>query len=573
MKTRRPTKKKVEKKAHKKVLAALLLSPLLSSQSLPANSFDQKDLNNEVIIAANWQQHSGEYAAYFYQSFNSATDQLEAILKRIPEGKKPAIITDIDDTLISGTPYFTSMVDTNESRSIERSRFWWNHQEAEALPGSVDFLQKANSLGIEIFYISGRFNDVKAITINKLKQLGYPVSSENHVILQEERNVTLSKEDKRQHIIKAGYHPIMLFGDQLDDLGEVDKGLYPEKKKWVSQHQDKLGTQWFILPNTVYGFWEEAISKDYRTLSPEEKHRVRIQEVNDKELPVPVPESYWQHIIMADLWIRKSADFNATALQTYNLASKALEVPENRHANNPAIVVDIDGTLIDYPPFHLAPPLCKTFTEPEEKMRNYEKQLEATSIPGAREFLNKAAALGYEIFYLTAREHSSGRSGHKGDVESLTLKQLVYNGFPKVTRTNLLNRSKYCPVNKKSCDKEHQRKAITSGRINGKKYDVRLFVGDLLDDFDLKEKGLSPFDRASVEKTKSFYGRRYFIIPNPVNKTWMWHYYSGVAGKDICRLSEQERSDIRKSLIEDWPEKDLYKSVQRQDLLTFRCDI
>ncbi|WP_257263656.1 hypothetical protein [Endozoicomonas sp. ONNA2] len=98
-----------------------------------------------------------------------------------------------------------------------------------------------------------------------------------------------------------------------------------------------------------------------------------------------------------------------------------------------------------------------------------------------------------------------------------------------------------------------------------KKYDVRLYVGDLIDDFDVKEKGLSPFDRASVEKTKNLYGRKYFIIPNPVNKTWMRRYYSQVAGKDICRLSEQERSDIRRSLIEDWPEKDLYKSAPRQE--------
>ncbi|WP_257264991.1 HAD family acid phosphatase [Endozoicomonas sp. ONNA2] len=458
----------IAKKVDKIVLAALLLSPLLNS--LLAHSFEQKDLNNEVIIAANWQQHSGEYYAYFYQSFNSASDQLEAILATTPDGKKPAIITDIDDTLISGTPYFTSMVDTNESRSTERTRFWWNHQEAKALPGSVDFLQKANSLGIEIFYISGRFNDVKTMTINKLRQLGYPVSSENHVILQEEQNTTLSKEDKRQQIVKMGYHPIMLFGDQLDDLGEVDKGLYPERKKWVSQHQDKLGTQWFILPNTVYGFWEEAISKDYRTLSPEEKHRARLQQVNDTELPVPISDSYRQHIIMADLWLRKSAQFDATALQTYNLASKAIESPENRYANNRAIIVDIDGTLVDYSLNHLIPPLCKTFPDPEEKMQNHEKQLQAASIPGAREFLNKAAALGYEIFYLTAREHSSGRSGHSGDVENFTLKQLVYHGFPKVTQSNLLNRSKYCPVNKKSCDKQHQRKAIMSGKINGKKY-------------------------------------------------------------------------------------------------------
>ncbi len=547
----------------KKNLAALILSCLLNVQSFVANSYEQKDLNNEMIIAANWQQHSGEYAAYLYQSFNSAADQLEPSLKQIPEGKKPAIITDIDDTLIPSTPYFTSMIDTNESRNIERSRFWWNHQEAKALPGSVEFLQKANNLGIDVFYISGRFKDVKTITINKLKQLGYPVNSDKHVLLQEEKNITLSKEEKRQQIINMGYHPIMLFGDQLADLGEVDQGLYPEKKKWVIQHQDKLGSQWFILPNTVYGFWEEAITRDYRLLSPEQKHNARIQAIFYPDLSVTAPENYQQQIIMADLWMRRSADFMAIAQQTYNLASKTLENPENSLIKDRAIIVDIDGTLIDYPPIHLTPPLCKSFPDPEEKMRNYEKQLKASPIPGARDFLNKAAALGYEIFYLTAREHSSGRSGHKGDIEAFTMKQLTHNGFPKVSQKNLLNRSKYCPGIARSCDKEHQRRAIMTGMINGKKYNVRLFVGDLLDDFDLREQGLPPFDKSSVEKTKDDYGRKYFIIPNPVNKTWMWHYYSIVADRDICQMSENERSDIRKSLIEDWPEKNFYKAVQR----------
>ena len=546
----------------KKILAALLVAPFLGGQSLSVNSYDQKDLNNEVIIAANWQQLSGEYAAYLHQSFNTATDQLDNILLNLPEGKKPAIITDIDDTLIPSTAYFSSMVDTNESKNIERSRYWWNHQEATALPGSVDFLQKAYRKGVEIFYISGRFNDVKAVTLDKLKKLGYPVRDEHHILLQNEQNVTLSKEDKRKQIINMGYYPVMLFGDQLEDLGEVDKGLYPVKKNWVYQNQNKFGIEWFILPNTVYGFWEEAVTTDYRTLPPEEKHNARVQITQQENCSLNISQLYKQHVMMADLWIRKSADFKATALQTYNLASKALELPENRNAKNKAIVVDIDGTLIDYPPIHVTPPLCQKFSDPTEKMKNFEQQLEASSIPGAREFLNKAAALGYEIFYLTAREHSSGRPGHKGDVEDFTLKQLSYHGFPKVKQSHLLNRAKFCPRSRKSCDKEYQRKAIASGKVDGINYDIRLFVGDLLDDFDLKEQGLSPFEKSSVERTRDQYGRKYFIIPNPVNKTWMWHYYSKAAGKDICHLSEQERSELRKSLIEDWPEKNLYQSDQ-----------
>ena len=87
--------------------------------------------------------------------------------------------------------------------------------------------------------------------------------------------------------------------------------------------------------------------------------------------------------------------------------------------------------------------------------------------------------------------------------------------------------------------------------MDGKRYDVRLYVGDLLDDFDLKERGLSPFDRASVEVTRNDYGRKYFIIPNPLNKTWMWHHYSKFARQDICQMSDRERSEIRKRLVKE----------------------
>lgn len=540
----------MKKRVKTKTLALFFLAPWLNAPSLFAGSYDETDVNNKIIIAANWQQHSGEYTAYFYQSFNGATDQLANFLANTPKGKQLAIITDIDDTLIPTTPYISTPGDSTTTSGIRQSTPWRHYQKAKSLPGSVEFLQKASLLGVEIFYISEQLNDLKSATINQLRELGYPVSSANHVIVQEDNHPLLSKEDKRQRIIDMGYYPIMLFGDQLDDLGEVDKGLMiTERKQWVSQHQEKFGRQWFILPNALNGFREEAITGDYPPRSSEQPQSVSTQPSYFTGLNFPVSENYQQQISTADHWIRKSADFSATALQTYNLANKALEAPENRCAGERAIVVDIDGTLIGYPPTHLSPPLCKSFQSPEEKMRYYEEQFTTPPIPGAREFLHKADALGYEIFYLTAREHSSGRPGHPGDIENYTLQQLVYNQFPKVTREKLLNRSKYCPDNKTKCGKQHQRTAITSGKINGKNYNVRLFVGDLLDDFDLREQGLSPFDKTSAEQTREFYGRKYFIIPNPVNKTWMWHYYSKVAGQDICQMSEQERSDIRKTLI------------------------
>lgn len=510
------------KAAGKSVVVSLLMF-------LPAQPFahSHQGMNDGGVIAANWQEYSGEYAAYLYQSFNGATDQLREQIAAVPPGKKPAIITDIDDTLIPGTHYFASMVDADEAKSPEPA----HPQPVRALPGAVAFLQWANTLGVEIFYVSRRPDQAQAATIKTLRQLGYPVLSEQHVLLQQP-GLPPSKQDKRQSIIERGYHPVMLLGDQLEDLHQVDS----DKQQWLDQFQNRFGSQWFILPNSVYGFWaEDAASDEYSSQSV--------------AYPVAPAKQYQQHIATAEIWMGHSADFAATALQAYNLATKALANPENMQVENRAVVVDIDGTLINYPPIHIDPPFCRTLPSPEEKMKSYERQLGVSAIPGAKAFLDRAATLGYKIFYLTAREQSSGRRGFQGDIEELTLTQLNSYGFPGVTRGNLLNRAKFCPPGRKSCGKEHQRQAIISGKVDGKRYDVRLYVGDLLDDFDLKERGLSPFDRASVEVTRIDYGRKYFIIPNPLNKTWMWHHYSKFARQDICQMSDRERSEIRKRLV------------------------
>gem|GEM_PF-4383131 len=504
---------------------------LLTSVFLAAQLFarDRKELNNGVVIAANWQEYSGEYAAYLYQSFNGASDQLAGQIATVPPDKKPAIITDIDDTLIPATHYFASLVDTDGTKSIEPDRY----RPARALPGAVAFLQQANALGVEIFYVSRRPDKTKAITIKALQQLGYPVLSEHHVLLQAP-GLPPGKRDKRQSIIDKGYHPVMLLGDQLEDLHDVND----DKQRWLDHHQNRFGHQWFILPNSVYGLWTEDVAEDEPGTQA-------------TTYPVAPAQQYRQHIATAELWMSQSADFAATALQAYNLASRALAAPENSQAENRAVVVDIDGTLVNYPPIHIDPPFCRTLPNPEEKMRSYERQLSVSAIPGAKAFLDQAVALGYKIFYLTARDQSSGRPGFHGDVEELTLKQLNSYGFPNVTRGNLLNCAKFCPPRRKKCGKEYQRHAITSGKVDGKRYDVRLYVGDLLDDFDLKERGLSPFDRSSVEATRDDYGRKYFVIPNPLNKTWMWHHYSKFARQDICQMSDRERSEIRKRLVKE----------------------
>ncbi|WP_067585527.1 HAD family acid phosphatase [Endozoicomonas ascidiicola] len=537
----------------------LILTTYVALFSAQVQSYDQKDLNNEIVIAANWQQHSAEYEAYFYQVYNIASDRLSNAISKTPAGKKPAIITDIDDTLLSNTRYFSSLVGTEDRRNTERSLSYWQQEDPKALPGAVNFLQKANDMGIDIFYISGRYHSVKGITISHLRNLGFPVKSEEHVLLQEPNNKTLSKNDNRRLVIEMGYFPIMLLGDQLSDFEDTSHLALPDRNHWVLNHQTFFGDSWFIFPNVVYGQWEEKISEKYPRHAPLEIHRARkyLSQIT-QNTRLRMPDSYYQHIALADLWIQHSADFTVNALQTYSAATDALSAPENLSRQNKAIVVDIDGTIIHYPTIHLSPPLCQQLDSPKDKFNNYISQFDSPPVPGAKEFLDSAYRLGYEIFYVTSRAHSSGLQGYEGDIASLTLAQLNKNNFPNAQPKNLLNSSRFCPENMSSCGKHFQRKAIQNGKINNKKYEIALYIGDLLNDISLAEQGLSPIEKSSLEKTKHLYGREYFLIPNPVNKTWMRQFYSKIAGTDICLLSEQERAELRVNLLLDWEGKHDY---------------
>lgn len=537
----------------------LLAIALLSAASAVASAFDQKDLNEEAVIASHWQHLSGEYDAYLHQTFNGARDQLARALKQVPEGKKPAIVTDIDDTLVNGSIFFSSLVGTNETCSVERSRYWWNHQQQELLPGALEFIQYAHSLGIDIFYISGRFEDVKPATIDTLTTLGFPVADKDHILLQPANNNTHSKESKRQSIRDQDYHILMVLGDQLDDFAEVQGKITADRKKWVSANESSFAQQWFILPNTIYGAWEDAIAPGYKKMSPAEKHQARINALSNNASHLNTSDPvYSSHLLLADVWQQASADFDATAYQAFNQAQRVLEQQQNT-MEHPAIVVDIDGTILEFIPIYF-PLLHKNSPRDNRYQISFlEEMKKAREIPGAKNFLNSAKSIGYEIFYISARPNSTGRSGHENDIKKATIEKLTKHGFPNADSKHVMHREDFCPPQTIPCPKEYKRQAIATGKVNNTPYQITLYVGDLLSDFPLAEQALQPLEKSSVEATRALFGREYFIIPNTVNTSWMKQTYNKAARNKLSEMDKQQQAELRRKLVRDWEEKNNYR--------------
>ena len=69
-----------------------------------------------------------------------------------------------------------------------------------------------------------------------------------------------SKEPRRQ-TVSAKYRIVLLMGDNLNDFAEVfEKGrTIADRLAAVEQNKGQFGTRFIVLPNVMYGDWENAI--------------------------------------------------------------------------------------------------------------------------------------------------------------------------------------------------------------------------------------------------------------------------------------------------------------------------
>ena len=171
--------------------------------------------NEFLVQSILWYQNAGEMQALYYQAYNFAKLSLDEILKTNNNKKKNAIVVDIDETLLNNSPLYGQCIKTDSICNGNEWFRWINKAIADTLPGALNFLNYAQSKGIEVFYISNRStNDVAATLIN-LRKFGFPNSDLQHMVFREGDNG--SKETRREKVA-ANYNILMLCGDNLGDF-------------------------------------------------------------------------------------------------------------------------------------------------------------------------------------------------------------------------------------------------------------------------------------------------------------------------------------------------------------------
>ncbi len=236
--------------------------------------------NNEYQVGATlYVQKAAEFRALSYQAFNLARWQLDADLdkknvKKLPktEQKRPrAIVVDIDETVLDNSPAQAAGIKDRIAFNQKDWYAWGEMRKAKAIPGAVEFLNYAVSKGVKIFYVSNRDEVQKQATIDNLKSVGFIDVSAENVLL---RTTESTKTPRRQQVSQK-YRTVIIMGDNLDDFSDVfERKSVGDRFAEVDKIKSEWGKRWIVLPNAMYGTWENAIY-EYQRLTEQQKAEKR----------------------------------------------------------------------------------------------------------------------------------------------------------------------------------------------------------------------------------------------------------------------------------------------------------
>lgn len=220
-----------------------------------------------------WQQHAAEYRALAHQAFTIARVQIDNLPAPQSSTKPWAVVTDIDETVLDNTPYNAKIALLGKEYD-KKSWFDWVLQEkAKAVPGALAFFNEVAAKGIEIFYISNRYEAQKQETIENLKLLGFPNADAEHVLLKG----SISGKEPRRNAVEKTHQIALLLGDNLSDFSAVfDDRTDGKAHENVEKMRLLFGSKFIVFPNAIYGDWEtKEIFDNKYDWTPAQKDSIR----------------------------------------------------------------------------------------------------------------------------------------------------------------------------------------------------------------------------------------------------------------------------------------------------------
>lgn len=242
-------------------MTAARLFPLLGALALvacggaPAPSVVPEAVPSEPAPGheIRWVRDSAEYVAALVQTYRLAGERLEERVADKPDGSW-AVVLDADETVISNLTYSVERAAIGKRWSEDSWREWALSRRATAVPGAIEFIDTVHRLGGRVAIVTNRSENVCEATRENLEALG---ARFDH--LRCKRPGEQRKEARWDEVRTGdgtGLGPleiVMWVGDNIRDFPELDQS---SKDDGDGAFAD-FGVRYFMLPNPLYGSWEE----------------------------------------------------------------------------------------------------------------------------------------------------------------------------------------------------------------------------------------------------------------------------------------------------------------------------
>jgi 5'-nucleotidase (lipoprotein e(P4) family) len=232
-----------------------------------------------------------------------------------------------------------------------------------------------------------------------------------------------------------------------------------------------------------------------------------------------------QQTVLGTMWMQTSAEYRASVYQVFNSAKNVFLIERGKnHKKKLAVIVDIDETVLD-----------NMYTQAEyvKEGKNYSGKAwdewvsseKATAMPGAVEFVNFIYENGGEVFYLTNRKEAE---------RERTLSNLL--------KENFIADNEHLIMKTSESSKESRRNQIE------KNYEVVAYLGDDMNDF--IDAGNTEEERKNkVDELCNEFGKKYFVIPNPV-----YGSFEAAVNSDYYKTDYRGRTQMRENSLKGWKE-------------------
>lgn len=247
-------------------------------------------VQNDNLNATLWLQSAVEYKANALATYRLGELMLDRALgdkswTAAPNeqtgdfsAKPPAVILDVDETVLDNSPYQAWIVTANSYYSSKTWGPFVNAVLSRPVPGSLAFIRAAAAKGVKIFYVTNRKAPLEDATRKNLEKYGYPIDASEDTVLTrgEKPEWKSSKKGPRRAHVTANYRVLMLFGDNFGDFVDGYKGSLAERHALYAKHDAMWGAKWFMLANPSYGSWESAtFGHDWRKPGAERRQLKR----------------------------------------------------------------------------------------------------------------------------------------------------------------------------------------------------------------------------------------------------------------------------------------------------------